>query len=136
MIKLREIMNIKNILLLLCVTLLVSGNAHAAAPSCHSGSGGYCQYTGKVKRLYVNTGNIILLYFEESITPADAAVAGVTITNGGATAFNIATNPEFAKMFYSTALAAQASNRNVTIQMRGNQSGYLKFDRIWLSASE
>ncbi|WJG07961.1 hypothetical protein [Aliiglaciecola sp. LCG003] len=43
-------------------------------------------------------------------------------------------NIEFAKMFYATALAAQASNRDITIQTNGVESGYLKFTRVWLSA--
>jgi hypothetical protein len=58
----------------------------------------------------------------------------LTIHNGGAAAFKIDAAPEFAKMFYSTALSAQATNRNVGIQMRGVDSGYLGFDRIWLAA--
>ncbi|MCE9687161.1 hypothetical protein LZP73_13260 [Shewanella sp. AS16] len=64
--------------------------------------------------------------------PANAGVAGFTVTNGGAAAISISADSEFAKLFYSTALAAQASNRDVTIQMRGNIGSYLKIDRIWL----
>ncbi|WP_251359709.1 hypothetical protein [Kangiella sp. TOML190] len=41
-------------------------------------------------------------------------------------------NPEFAKLFYSTALSANAQNKKVSIQMRGTYDGYLKADRIWL----
>ncbi|WP_444994644.1 hypothetical protein [Aliikangiella sp. IMCC44359] len=112
----------------------ISGGAFAVAPSCNSGPDGYCQYTGKVKRIYVNANNLIILYFESPVSVETASNAGINITDGSGAAFQINTNPEFAKLFYSTALAAQASGRNVTIQMRGNEGPYLKFDRIWLSS--
>lgn len=114
--------------------LLLSSNAFSGMPSCSSASGGYCHYKGKVADIYINSGNIILLYFDTAMPPENAGVAGFSITNGAAAAYNMSDNPDFAKLFYSTALAAQASGRDVTIQMRGNQSGYLKFDRIWLAA--
>ncbi len=119
---------------ILILSLMFSFNAFSAAPSCHSTYGGYCGYEGKVKNIYVNSGGLILLYFDTAIDVSVATVAGLTITNGGAAAFKISTNPDFAKMFYSTALAAQASGRNVSIQMKGVESGYLQFDRIWLAA--
>ena len=68
------------------------------------------------------------------LSPNIPSEAGFAIKKRSASAFNVKENPEFAKLFYSTALTAQASGRNVTIQMRGSQSGYLKFDRIWLAA--
>ena len=113
--------------------LLVSNSVLAASPTCHSSHGGYCAYAGKVSRIYINTSNIILIYFEEPISVEDAAVAGITISHGNAAAFHVPNNPDFARMFYSTALAAQASGRNISMQMRGEQSGYLQFDRIWLA---
>ena len=76
-----------------------------------------------------------MLYFDKPFAngaPESVGISGVR--HRSATIFDADDNPEFARMFYSTALAAQASGRNVTIQMRGSQSGYLKFDRIWLSA--
>ena len=113
--------------------LIISNSVFAAKPECFSSSGGYCAYTGKVSRIYVNSNNLILIYFDDSISAEDAAVAGITISYGNAAAFRVSDNPDFAKMFYSMALAAQASGRNISMQMRGEQSGYLKFDRIWLA---
>lgn len=121
-------------ILTLMFTLLLSSNVRAGAPTCHSASGGYCQYSGIVKRIYINSGNIILIYFENAINISEAETAGFTISNGAAAAFRVSNNPDFAKMFYSTALAAQASGRKVAIQMRGVESGYLAFDRVWLEA--
>jgi len=112
----------------------MSGAVFSSTPTCSANHGGYCQYKGKVENIYINEGNLILLYFDAAIPTGDADVSGVTITNGGAAAYNMTDNLEFAKMFYSTALAAQASGRNVTIQMRGTQSGYLRLNRIWLEA--
>ena len=118
-----------------CFFLLLGSKAYSASPVCHThSSGNYCSYTGFVKQIYVNTGGVVLLYFD---SPVDVGVAnsfGMNITNGRATAYGLSDNPEFAKLFYSTALAAQATNRQVTLLMRGNFGAYLKFDRIWLSA--
>jgi hypothetical protein len=123
-------MNKKMVMILL---LLLPMASYAASPTCHTNpSGNYCQYIGKVTQIYINSSNLILLYFEEPIDIADANSYGMNISNGSAAAFLVSDNPTFAQMFYSTALAAQASGRTVTIQMRGSQNGYLKFDRIWL----
>jgi len=114
--------------------LVISSGVIAASPTCSSAYGGYCNYEGKVQKVYINSGGLILIYFNKAIDVSVASEAGFTITNGSAAAFTVTKNPDFAKMFYSTALAAQASGRNVTIQMTGVNSGYLEFDRIWLAA--
>jgi len=109
--------------------------ANAGAPTCHThSSGNYCKYYGPVSQIYINSSNQILLYFEEPVDVSEANSVGMGISSGIAASFNVTENPEFAKLFYSTALAAQASGRNVSIQMRGSYGGYLKFDRIWLPA--
>jgi len=120
---------------LLSGSYLFSSNSHAAAPTCHTTSTGspYCQYTGKVNKIYINSGGLILLYFDSPLNLADAEAVGYSPTSATATVYPLSENPDFAKLFYSTALAAQASGRSVTIQMRGTQHGYLKFDRIWLN---
>lgn len=124
----------KKIVLLTAGIFLLSSSAFAGKPICKTTSSGtpLLQYTGKVKQLYVNSGNLILLYFDESISIAEAADCGFTITNGTAASYGITENPQFAGMFYSTALAAQVSQKQITIQMYGVKSGYMKFDRIWL----
>lgn len=122
--------------LLLFIIFFISMQAYSATTVCSSDHGGYCTYTGKVQRLYVNENNIILMYFEESIAPEEIAKTGVTVSHGDAAGYNISFNPEFAKMFYSTALAAQISNREVSIQMSGSLSGYLQLNRIWINSTE
>lgn len=123
----------KMILLVVAASLL-SSHAFSAKPICKTTSSGtpLVQYTGTVRQLYVNSGNLILLYFDESIAIVEAADCGFTITNGTAASYGITENTQFAGMFYSTALAAQVSQKQVTIQMSGVKSGYMKFDRIWL----
>jgi hypothetical protein len=114
---------------------LFSSYSHAAAPTCQLTSTGspYCSYVGKVDKVYINSGGLILLYFDTPLILADAEAVGYSPTNTKATAYLVSENPDFAKLFYSTALAAQASGRSVTIQMRGTHGSYLKFDRIWLN---
>ena len=119
--------------ILVAMVMFVSVSAFAAAPYCSVNSGGYCSYGGKVKNIYVNSGGIILLYFDTPMPESETAKVGYSVSNFGVAGFKISDNPEFAKLFYSTALAAQASGRPVSIQMRGVISGYLKFDRIWLA---
>ena len=58
---------------------------------------------------------------------------GLNMGHNQAAAVDLNANPEFAKLLYSSALAAQAAGRSILIQMRGNVGGYLKIDRIWLS---
>jgi hypothetical protein len=113
---------------------LLSSFVLAGQPTCHSSYGGYCAYTGKVQRIYINSGNLIRMYFDTPVPLDVPAGIGYNVTQAPAAAIRINSNPDFAKLFYSTALAAQASGRNVTIQMRGTTSGYLLIDRIWLAA--
>lgn len=131
----RESMDMKALLIAsIFLANFLTFNAHSAAPSCSSASGGFCQYTGKVEKIYINNAGIILLYFDSLASISNAQVAGFTITHVQAAAYEMSENPDFAKMFYSTALAAQASGRDVTIQMHGTYAGYLKISRIWLQA--
>lgn len=74
--------------MVLMLLLLLPMAGYAASPTCHShSSGNYCQYTGKVQRIYINSSNLILLYFEEPINIADANSYGMNISNGSAAAF-------------------------------------------------
>lgn len=123
----------KKILSLLSIICTISFPALAAKPTCSPNYNGYWSYAGTVDRIYINSGNLILIYFDEPIEISEASKAGLSITETSAAAYKVNDNPEFAKLFYSTALAAQASKRKVLIQMRGTLNGYLKFDRIWLA---
>ena len=129
----------KNIFILSCILLSsFSFKLYAAEPTCQFSSAGnwYCQYSGTVDRIYVNSGNMILLYFDTCFqqTTLDASASnGLTFNQRCAASIPLTDNPDFAKLFYSTALSAQASKRNVTIQMRGTHSSYVKMDRIWLA---
>ncbi|MFT4928926.1 MAG: hypothetical protein ACI8WB_005046 [Phenylobacterium sp.] len=116
------------------IFLFISSSTLASIPTCHSSNGGYCQYTGKVEKIYVNAKSLILIYFDSAVPLDLPASVGINVTNGGAASFKIDANPEFAKLLYSTALEAQASGREVTIQMSSVNSGYLQIDNIWLSA--
>lgn len=120
--------NLKWAVTLIAATV-VAGGAHAAAPTCgdHDGTP-YCHYRGRVQTTYVNAGNLIILYFD---TPASSMnIAGVNVMN--ACAINMAGKVDFAKMFYASALMAQATGRTVTVQMRDNVYGYAGCDRIWV----
>ena len=114
------------------ILLLVSLDVFSAAPSCHSNPT-YCQYTGKVSKIYTNNAGQILIYFDTSLNIPDAEAVGLSPSNGGAAVYPVSENPDFARMLYSTALAAQASKRNITIMTPSTYIGYLKIDRIWLA---
>ncbi len=92
----------------------------------------YCQYTGKLKNVYINEGNLMLLSFEQSVDISIPASVGYTgVTNGSAGMYTTTANPSFAEFLYSTALTAFASEKPVTMQFRG-AAGYMKIDRIWV----
>lgn len=121
----------------MCLALmLLSYEVLAAKPGCspHNGSY-YFHYNGPVKSVYVNESSLVLIYFDQPMLVEEASACGLTITSGAAGSYVIDDNPEYAKMLYSTALTAQASGRNISIQMREVRSGYLKIDRIWLSGN-
>ncbi len=128
----------KKILVIASIAMasLFSKNIMSGQPTCHTHSGGpYCSYVGKVQRIYVNDSNFILIYFDTALPEGETDSVGISgVSQRTATVYRISDNPEFATMFYSTALAAQASGREITIQMRNTLNGYLKFDRIWLAA--
>ncbi len=120
--------------ILFFIVFILSTVSIAGTPTCYEHSGGnYCKYSGTVSRIYVNAGNVILVYFDSPVDVSVPQSFGFSVTTGSATALSITDSPDFAKMFYSTALAAQASKREISIQMRGTQNGYMKVDRIWLS---
>lgn len=113
--------------------VLLSVNAFADAPYCSSGDGRYCAYSGYVEALYVNEHNLILLYFDTALPAGEASKVGLSVSGTKAVALSLTANPDFAKLFYSTALAAQAANKRVDIQMRSTFLGYLQADRIWIN---
>ena len=114
---------------------LTTSSAIASAPGCYLFNGsGYCQYTGKVLQAYVNSNGEIILYFDTAMpasAPSSVGIAGVTVYN--ATLFRTSQNPDYAKMLYSSMLAAQARGAIVTVQMWGVEGGYMKLDRIWVN---
>jgi hypothetical protein len=128
-------MKIIKTFLLIFSLVTVACFSNASPPTCHPHSGGpYCKYTGKVQRLYMNEGNVILMYFDSPVLTSELANVDWNITSNSAAALKISeSNSDFAKTFYSTAMAALLSGHTVSIQMRGAQSGYLKIDRIWLN---
>ncbi len=137
LIKLWRWRQIMKLIIILSVVILFfnTDNLFAAAPKCNANDGKpFCGYVGKVNKIYVNTNNSILLYFDTKLDIGNATGVGFNVSRNNAAIIKVDGNPEFAKLFYSTALAAQASGRNISIQMRGVNSGYLMADRIWLSA--
>ncbi len=114
--------------------LVPRSTAFANAPACYTYNGnGYCQYDGVISRAYVNSGNLILIYFDSPVTQSSLSAVGITgVSVYDACAYHTVENPEFAKMFFAAALAAQARGATVSIQLWGSVAGYLKCDRIWV----
>lgn len=107
--------------------------AEAGAPACYTyGSAGYCQYDGLVARAYINSGNFLLIYFDAPLNLSSVASVGITgVTQADACGFPITENPDYAKMLFAAALAAQARGATVSLQLWGSASGYIRCDRIW-----
>jgi len=121
--------------IILILATFVSSFAFSGAPTCHTHSSGpYCQYTGQVEKVYVNTGGHILLYFDVLMDSSVPSNVGLNVSNYFAAIYPLNDFPEFGNLLYSTMLAAQATGRNVTVQMRKTLHGYLEIDRIWLDS--
>ncbi len=113
---------------------LHGSDVRAGAPNCYVyGSGGYCEYYGKVSQAYINSSDQIILYFDAPVDPAQAASVGLTgVTVSGAALHNMSANKDAGKALFAAMLAAQARGAEVRIQMHSVQGGYLVFDRIWV----
>ena len=115
--------------------LCIISNSGLAGTTCQTTSSGtaYCLFNGTIKELYINSSNTILVYFDTPVSVSVPQSVGLNVTQTTATALTMTeSNSDFAKLFYSTALAAHMAGRNVKIQMRDVEGGYLKFDRIWI----
>ncbi|MEP2990312.1 MAG: hypothetical protein ABJN65_00965 [Parasphingorhabdus sp.] len=119
---------------LVFAALSFPSSAMAQSFSCAVSQGTpYCQYTGKLSRVYINDDNLMLLYLESNIDLSVVSASGYGGVSGNyAAAYLTSTNPSFSEYLYSTALTALAGDKTVSIQMRGTQSGLLKIDRIWI----
>lgn len=115
--------------------LASTGPALADRPECStSASTGtpYCKYRGLVSRSYVSQGGAVLMHFDTAFaSAAEVTIPNVTMLN--ACVVLVEQNQDFAKMFYASALMAQASGKTVTVQMRGSADGYPLCDRIWVN---
>jgi hypothetical protein len=111
-----------------------SSTSSAAAPHCHVyGSGGYCQYDGRVREAYINAYDEVLLFFDTPVDPAHAAsvgMSGITVTT--AAKYNMSGNKDFGKSLFAAMLAAQARGAVVSVQMHSVAGGWLIMDRIWV----
>jgi hypothetical protein len=120
----------QSLLMLTCAT-----PALADRPECGTSSTTgtpYCQYRGLVSRSYVSQGGAVLMHFDTAFTSAaEVTIPNVTVLN--ACLVQVDQNQNFAKMFYASALMAQASGKTVTVQMRGSADGHALCDRIWVN---
>lgn len=116
------------------IASFASSTASASAPVCYTYNGsGYCQYTGKVRLAYINSGGQILMYFDTDMpanAPSSVGISGVS--SFSATSYLMSENPDYAKAMYATLLAAQARGATVEVQMWGTYGGYMKLDRVWI----
>jgi len=112
---------------------ILSNNVLADQIACGISSGPYCTYSGAITSIYVNTG-VILVYLDTNIDVSKLNSVGISgVTQTDAVIVPISENPDFAKIFYATALTARANGSRVTMQAGAGAvvSGYLKVDRIW-----
>lgn len=125
--------------------LAAAAPAHAASFFCGTdGSGNpYCSYIGPVRQAYVNKFGAALLYWDASITAADAQAAAETVgivppqvNSFFAGIIRLSEDPAHPEWegsyLYSTVLAAKLAGMEVSVQMRPAWAGYLEIDRVWV----
>lgn len=116
--------------------LFISNYSFAAGLFCSASYGGYCNYSGKISRVYVNRSNLLLIYTEGGMDLSQLANAGnkfSMVTTGAAVAVNMNKYPVFGKNIYSAALTAFMGGKSITLQCKDNHGGYLQADRIWIN---
>jgi hypothetical protein len=95
--------------------------------------GAYCKYVGKIKRLYINSDNIMYVYFEKALDMKKAEAIGFNNVKNEMAGLKLNENNKlFFDLRYRTFLTAKANDMQVSFQMRSVEGGYLKIDRIWL----
>lgn len=102
--------------------------------TCHAASSGtgYCQYTGKLSRVYINENDKILIYFEEPIDISLPASVGLTsVTRGEAADYRFSYGERFAEYLYSTSLTALAGDKTVVMQF-SRASDRVIPNKIWI----
>ena len=116
------------------ILLLNPLQTEASEFTCFSSSGGFCRYIGKISRNYINKEPRILLYFEDAIDTSLPGTVGIdNVTKPlAATLKYTESNDKFWTSVYATLLAAQLSDRQVTVQFVDSESNYLVIDKIWV----
>lgn len=121
---------------LLGLVLITSFNStFAGTLNCLSSAGGYCNYSGKISRVYVNRGNILLIYTDAAMDLSQLTNAGdkfAAVTQASAIAVDMNEYPEFGKHVLSLALTAGMADKSISLQVRDRYGSYLQMDRIWL----
>lgn len=131
---------IKWLLLAIFMFAVPATSALAATFDCREHTTGpYCVYIGPVDKLYVNAGELILLYWDESITTThvrnEAESVGIDTQSvlwyqaGGAL---LTRDPNFGNLLYATLLTAKAGGLDIHVQLRPHVGGYLEIDRVWI----
>jgi len=128
----------RNLYLRLLIGLILttlSNLSYAGTFACFANHSGYCSYHGHVSRVYVNRGNILLIYTDAPMDISKASVAGdkfSKVTQKAAFAVNMNTHYEFGKNIQALALSALMGNKKVSVQMRDTYATYLQIDRLWI----
>ena len=115
--------------------LLATNSIYAVGLSCFAPSGGYCNYSGKISRVYVNRSNLLLIYTDTSLDLSQLANAGgkfASVIRSNAIAVDMNKYPEFGKNIYSAALSAFMADRSIVLQCKDTYGAYLQTDRIWV----
>lgn len=127
--------NIYNKSITVLILMLLSQLSFAGTFSCSANSSGYCSYQGNVSRVYVNRGNILLIYTDAAMDITKASVAGTKfdkVKQKYAFAVDMNVHYEFGKNIQALALSALMANKKISVQMRDTYGSYLQIDRLWI----
>jgi len=95
----------------------------------------YCKYKGKIKKYYINTEGLLLVFLNKDFDLSSAQSYGYSVKSGNVMAVNLGAGPYHEKM-YESIISAFNNDTHIEIHSRDTVSEYMKIDRIWLSKQE
>lgn len=110
--------------------LTVTNNANAYCKESAT-STNYCKYSGKIKKVYLNSDNLYLIFLEQAFEKQDAKNFGYNIKSGNALAIQL-NGDETSKQFITLANLALTNGLPIEVHSREVLNGYLKVDRMWI----
>ncbi len=123
-------------LLLLSPLIILLSACEQGISTCRTNDYGvsYCKYEGKIKQLYVNSQDTIIVYLYNPVEPGIAKSFDFDVENTSVAAHQASDrNQVFSDYLYTLLLEAKINNKPVTLHFRHVENQRFIIDRAWLN---